>query len=337
MRKRKTLVTAAAALVLTVAFGVFGLGSGFANPAGPITLNFVSYVDLAHPTGYKFLKREFIDKINEQAKGELFIKVRGGPEVIPSFDLGVAVQKRTIDLATIPTAFFESLVPGADSTKMSDYTAWEERENGIFEYIQAMYEKGGLFYLGRAQATDPNYFVMYLNKRVEKPQDFAGLKLGGSTAFHGFYKELGASVATIPLPEYYSAMERRIVDGISTSIYLGVTFGIVEVTKYVISHGFYRCTAALVVNPDSWNGLPKHLQKLLMDSMIEFEKKYTLFDRGLRAETMKKAEAAGVEIITFSPDVTKWFYEAAEKGSWKYAQERFPGDVIPKLRERITK
>ena len=144
-------------------------------------------------------------------------------------------------------------------------------------------------------------------------------------------------MATVPLPEYYSAMERGVVDGICTSIYLGITFGIVDVTKYIISHGVYRCTASLIVNLDSWNGLPKHLQKLLMDSMVEFEKKYTPYDRGLRAEAMKKAEAAGVEIITFSPDVAKWFLEAANEGSWKYAQERFPGDVIPKLRERITK
>jgi TRAP-type C4-dicarboxylate transport system substrate-binding protein len=337
MRKLKIFVTAATALVLTLAFTVFGPGSGFAKPAKPITINFVSYVALAHPTAYKFLKREFIDKINEQAKGELFIKVRGGPEVIRSFDLGVAVQKRTIELATIPTAFFESLVPGADSTKMSIYTAWEERENGIYEYIQDMYKKGRLFYVGRAQATEPGYFSVYLNKRVEKPQDFVGLKLGGSTAFHGFYKALGASVATVPLPEYYSAMERGVVDGICTSIYLGITFGIVDVTKYIISQGVYRCTAALVMNPDAWNELPKHLQKLFMDTMVEFEKKYTPYDLGLRADAVKKAEAAGVEMITFSPDVTKWFLKAADDGSWKYAQERFPGDVIPKLRERITK
>jgi hypothetical protein len=44
-----------------------------------------------------------------------------------------------------------------------------------------------------------------------------------------------------------------------------------------------------------------------------------------------------VEIIRFPPDVAKWFLDAAAEGAWKNSQKRFPGDVIPKLRERITK
>ena len=40
------------------------------------------------------------------------------------------------------------------STKLSDYTAQEERKNGIFEYIGEMYNKAGLRYLGRAASND---------------------------------------------------------------------------------------------------------------------------------------------------------------------------------------
>ena len=127
MRKGKVLVTVTTALVMATVFITLAPGAAFGKSSGPITLNFVSYVNLAHETGYKFFKQEFIDKVNEQAKGELFIKVRGGPEIIKPFDLGVAVKKCNIDIATIPPAFFESLVPLADSTKLSDYTAWEER------------------------------------------------------------------------------------------------------------------------------------------------------------------------------------------------------------------
>lgn len=337
MKKGKSLIHLAAFLVLTLSFITLPAPGGLAEAAGPITLNYVSFVPLANKVEYQEFKRAFIDKVNKGAKGELKINVRGGPEAVPPFDLGVAVQRGVIDLATIPTAFFESLVPGADSTKLSIYTAWEERKNGIYEYIREMYKKAGLYYLGRGEATTSGYFFLFINKRIEKPEDFNGLKLGGSTAFHGFYRKLGASVTTIPLPDYHSALERGVVDGIVTSIYVGLQFGLVEVSKYIIKPGFYRSTVALPVNMNKWNSLPKHLQRLMTERMIEFEKEYQPFEAKKRSEVLQKAKTAGVKINTLKPDVAKWFLEAASEGSWEYAQKRFPGDVIPKLRKTITR
>ena len=339
MRKGKALVTVTTALVMATVFITLAPGAAFGKSSGPITLNFVSYVNLAHETGYRFFKQEFIDKVNEQAKGELFIKVRGGPEIIKPFDLGVAVKKGNIDIATIPPAFFESLVPLADATKLSDYTAWEERENNIYEYIGEMYKKGGLVYLGRAQATERAGFFMFLNKLIEKPEDFVGLKLGGSTGFHGFYKELGAIPVTVTMGDYYSALERGVVDGITTGLYYGVAFGLVDVSDFVTREGVYIITTVLVCNPDSWNRIPKHLQELMINSMAEYEKKYTPWEKGKRAEAFRKAEAAGSKILTFSPDVAKWYHKAAEEGTWNYLKNRFPdrAEAIAELRERITK
>jgi TRAP-type C4-dicarboxylate transport system substrate-binding protein len=335
--KKKIFFGPIVAFMLTVTFVMMPVVGGLAKAAEPITLSFVSFVPLANKVEFQQIKSRFIDIVNERAKGELFIKVRGGPEAIPPFNLGVSVQKGVIDMATIPTAFFDALVPGADETCMSDYTASEERENGIYEYIRDMYQKAGLYYLGRAGATEPGFFFLYLNKRAEKPEDFKGLKLGGSTAFHGFYRELGASIATLAIPEYHSAMERGVVDGVVTSLPVGIQFGLHEISKCLILPSFYRATPALPVNLKKWNSLPKHLQDLMTECMAEFEKEFAVFEKEERASDLKRVEAAGVEIIRYQPDMAKWFLNAAAEGAWKNAEKRFPGDVIPKLRERITK
>lgn len=338
MKNRKALLAVVSVLLLTLVFVILPASGGCAaKPAEAITVDFVTFTPLANEIEYQFFKREFIDVVNERAKGELIINVRGGPEVIPGFDLGVAVQKGTIDMANIPTAFFESLVPGADSTKLSIYTAWEERENNIYEYIVEMYKKAGLYYLGRPEASKPHYFHLYVSKRIEKPEDFAGLKFGGSTAFHGHYKRLGAKVTTLAIPEYHSAMERGVVDGVDTSIFMGMTIGLQEVSKYLISHGFYRATPSLPINLDTWNQIPKHLQELMIETMAEFERKFYPYEDEQHEVFLKKHEEAGVELLTFPPEMEEWFIEAANEGSWDYALERFPGDVIPKLREKITK
>jgi len=336
MERKKGLMVGAIVLAITVSFILFPSTGSYAKSDKPITLSFVSFVPLADKIEYQSCKRMFIDKVNKRAKGELKINVKGGPEVIRPFDLGVSVQRGTIDMAMIPTAFFESLVQGADSTKLSIYSAMEERKNGIFEYIGAMYKKAGLYYLGR-EATVDGFFFLYLNKPVRKKEGFKGLKFGGSTAFHGFYRKLGGSVATIPLPEYHSAMDRGVVDGIVTALNVGYQFGLAEASKALIGKGFYRGTVAFPVNQKKWDSIPGHLQKLITECMIEYEKEMIPFEKKARAQFLEKTKAKGVEIITLSPEDEKWFVNAAREGSWEYAQQRFPGDLIPKLRERITK
>ena len=71
--------------------------------------------------------------------------------------------------------------------------------------------------------------------------------------------------------------------------------------------------------------------------MIEFEKGFSAFEMKERNADVAKIEQSGVEIIRLSPQASNWFVDAAREGAWKHAQKRFPGDVIPKLRERITK
>jgi len=335
MKKAHVSLATITVLLLTIVFITFPSTASLSE-AKPITLNFVSFVPLSYETAFKGFKRMFIDKVHERAKGELVINVRGGPEVIRSFDLGVAVQKGTIDMATIPAAFFESLVPGADSTKLSIYTAWEERENGIYEYIRDMYKKAGFYYLGRGEATKSEYFMLGLNKKVEKPEDFRKLKLGGSTAFHGLYKRLGAKVTTLAIPEYHSALERKVVDGVATGVGVFVTAGLFDIMPYAVGHRFYRSTVAVPINLNTWNKLPKHLQELLTECMAQYEKDYYVFDEKWSSSKIKAAEAKGLKLLYFPPDMANWFLESANEGSWDYAMERFPGDVIPKLRARIT-
>jgi len=71
-------------------------------------------------------------------------------------------------MACITNAFFEDLVPGIGVTYLSIWTAPEERKKGVYEAIGELYKKAGMFYLGRGQATEPGYFMMFLNKSAEK-------------------------------------------------------------------------------------------------------------------------------------------------------------------------
>jgi TRAP-type transport system periplasmic protein len=341
MKKEGLLGLAVFALLLTCSLIIVPAPASVLaspNPASaPITLNFVSFAPAANVVEYQYIKKELFDRINRLAKGRLVIHVKGGPEVIPPFNLGAAVKNGIIDMACIPNAFFEDLVPGIGVTHLSPFSAVEERKNGVYEAIGELYKKAGMFYLGRGEATEPGYFLLFLRKPVAKPEDFKGLRLGGSTSFHGQYKELGAVASTLQITEYNTAMERGTVDGLTSSIYIAIAFGLQNVTKYIVQPGFWRSSVAVPINLAKWNKIPPDLQKMMIKEMAAFEAKFAPYELGQRNVFIKKFQDAGVKVINLSPDVAKWFVTTSTEGAWKYAEERQPGDIIPRMRQLFSK
>ena len=56
-----------------------------------------------------------------------------------------------------------------------------------------------------------------MKKKVEKPEDFKGLRIGTATAARALTEGWGAAPVNLQLTDYYTAMERNTVDGVSSS------------------------------------------------------------------------------------------------------------------------
>jgi TRAP-type C4-dicarboxylate transport system substrate-binding protein len=305
--------------------------------AKPIKLTWLSFVPKTNVLTKNF-QEMFIDKINERAKGELVIEFRGGPEVIAAFDQGKAVQQGVVDIALPPIGFYEAIAPGIGGAMLTQVTPDEERRpGGAYDYMVGLHKKGGLHYLGRGTYTKEDYFYIFSNKRIEKPKDFVGLKIGTATVTRPAVEAWGATIVSIAMPEYYSSMERGLVDALgSAPISAWYSQGVHEVTKYMIDHPYYQSTASMIMNLNKWNSLPDHLKKLITECAIQFENEYADVYEKQRAELKRKAKEAKVEIYKFSPDVAKWFIETAYNAAWEYQMKRFPAET-PKLRELMTK
>ena len=226
------------------------------EPTGTTTLDFVSFIQ-STSSEFKDMKQLFIDKVNEQGKGKLVINVRGGPEVIAPLDLALAVQEGTIDMALVPTTFYEGLVPSAGSMMYSNVSIGELRKGGGWDYLQQVHEKSGLYLLSWSEYTDKPYFFIILRKDVNNYEDLEGLTIGANPTFFGVIKGVGANPTPVALPEYFSAMERGVTDGIVTSLHQWVGVGGQELTKSVIDHPFYKSPVVFILNLDTWNKLPK--------------------------------------------------------------------------------
>ena len=310
-------------------------GAAFAKE---IVLNWASFVPKTHPETVS-LKKNLIDVINEHGKGKVRFNYRGGPETFPERDLGDAVHKGIVDFATALVTFYQELAPGVAASRLSPFEAWKERENGVYDYIDMMHQKGGFKYIGRC---DPcyggdKYFYTYMNKKPMKPEDFKGLRIGAAGSGRPAVEAMGAGVVTLKLSEYYTAMERHLVDGvIAVPLAAWVAWGIHEKTKYVIDHPFFQATGLLIANLKSWNSLPKDVQDLIMGEMIRFEKSAMDYEKMKEEQARKAFIKAGAEFYKFSPEVAEWYHDKIYDSSWNHEIERY-GKIVSDFKVLLEK
>jgi TRAP-type C4-dicarboxylate transport system substrate-binding protein len=112
-----------------------------------------------------------------------------------------------------------------------------------------------------------------------------------------------------------------VVDGYVQPAYVIRDFGLVEVSKYMVIPGFYKPVALVLMNLDSWNKLPKHLQDLLTENMEKAQRlavtaygdKYNAEIASFKKEGMIINELAPAEAAKFSDAAYKALLDTVMK------------------------
>jgi len=324
------------AMIIAVACAQPALAQQAAPKAQPITLNFGSLFPGSHPQMAGFTKG-FVNKAVELSKGRLAFRFRGGPETFTPADLPKATQTGIVDFSINLVGIVESVVPGIAALNVSRISVDEERNNGAYAYIEQLHNKSGLHFMGRLSTTnDRQFFALFLNKKVEKPEDFKGLKIGTATAARAMTEAWGAGAVNLQLTDYYTAMERNTVDGVSSSTLSNwVASGCQAVTKYLALPGYLQASSVVTMNLNTWKKLPPDLQQVITDAMIHLENVNTTLWHEDKTKDIQKLKDAKVEIYNLATDVARWFVDTAYNATWEYQQKRFP-DVTPKLKVLLS-
>jgi len=334
--ERMPVILGCLVLIIAAVVSQTALAQQAAPKAEPITLNWSSFLPGSHPEMIAFNKG-FVAKAVELSKGRLAFKFRGGPETIALLDLPKATQSGIVDFSINLAGVAESLAPGVGATILSRISVDDERKNGTYAYMDQLCNKGGLHYMGRhSPANDLQFFNLLLNKKVEKPEDFKKLRIGTATAARALTEGWGAAPVNMQLTDYYTAMERNTVDGVSSSTLSNwVSSGCQAVTKYLALPGYLQASPMVVMNLNVWNKLPKDLQQVITDAMIHSEKYSGDIWTEDKAKAMQKVKEAKVEVYNLSPDTAKWLVDTAYESTWAFQQKRFP-DVTPRLKVLLS-
>ncbi|MFY0309988.1 TRAP transporter substrate-binding protein DctP [Leisingera sp. D0M16] len=321
-----TIRTLSAAAIL----GASSLAAASAQ-AGEVTLKAVT----AFATGTTFSRdfEAFVDWVNENGEGVVQIDLLGGPEAVPPFELGNAVQAGIVDIANNTTAYYPNLLPAGDALHLAQNTIQDQRANGCYELIDQIHQdQMGVKYLARVG--DHMNYHLYLTKPLEGP-DLTGLTIRTTPVYRAMFEKLGATLVRTAPGEVYTALERGAIDGYGWPSQGVLDFGWHEQTAYRVDPGFYQVDVNFLVNLDSWNGLSDEQRALLEKGAAWIEEQNA--ENIARNEAEAKAQAdAGIKTITLEGENGKLWSTTAQTEGWGEVMKTDP-QLAQKLQACLLK
>jgi TRAP-type C4-dicarboxylate transport system substrate-binding protein len=288
----------------------------------------------AFPEGTYYARNfeRFIKKVNDEGKGLVQIRYVGGPKAIPTFEIANALRNGVIDLANTTTSFTVGVVPEGIALNYTHLSMAEMRRNGVFDYINGIFQAKGLYYYART-GEGIQYYV-YSNKRIDKA-DLSGLKLRIAPVYREFFQQLGASVVQIAPGEVYTALERGVVDGYGWPLIGIFDLGWQERTKYRIEPGFYAIELGVLFNAASWNKLTPAQREFLDKQRVWLESLNAEMGGKDAPAEIKRQREAGIEVIKLDNAQAKIFTKTAYEAAWNAIVAASPQHGA-KLREMMA-
>ncbi len=278
---------------------------------------------------------DWIEKVQKRANGELKIRYLGGPEVMPSFEQYEAARKGIVDIYIGPSDYAVPIMPESLAPVAVKLSPMELRKTGFYALLGEIFQKHGLYFLGNVKS--PAGFQLQTNVMVKRPEDLSGLKMRMSPVYKPFAAALGINYVSLPSGEVYTALERGLVDGFAWTVSSRVLdANWPEVVKYYIDHRFGDSDLVMLVSLDTWNKIPKKLQNLMQQTMIELEQEWNPIWAKHQEKTLELYKKSGMKPIRFSPADATRFVELYYDSTWKYIIKKSPelGSKLKKLSKK---
>jgi len=291
------------AVIMIISFCLF-LGQGRAETKPVVMKAFTNWpVTNNNVDGFK----RFIQLVNERAKGELEIKLMGGPELISVKESMGALGRGMMDMRHSNNVHF-AMSQAADMISSTEVAVklWLDPE--FVRLINAYYiAKANIVVLGNAGNT-AQFYLATNKKPVTKLEDVKGLRLrthGGLS--NVVTSALGAAPTTIPTAEVYTALERGVVDGAMRPLPSLVDYNESEVLHHIVTPNMFQGNSMIELNQDSWKKLSPNLQKLLKDTATENLHWAGSYYRDLEKKSREELVKRGVKFNTLSKgELTRW-------------------------------
>ncbi len=241
------------------------------------------------------------------------------------------VRSGAIDFVCTAGTIWGNLVPVTSINTVAfafpDYaTVWKAMDGDLGAHMRAAFDKVNLVAVGKV--FDHGFRqITHSTKPINSPKDLEGMKIRvpASPILTSLFKGLGASPATVPIGELYTALQTKVVDGEENALPTIDATKLYEVQKYCSYTSHVWDCFTLVGNKRSWNALPDDLRSLATRILEAHALKQRAAHEVLNASLEAKLKGLGMQ---FNKVDGKPFREMLQKSGY-YAdwQKKFGADA----------
>ena len=279
---------------------------------------------------------EYVARVNELSNGELELEITSFPELgISGTDMLVLLEDGTVEFTELPGNFVGGTWPFIEIAELYGLFPDTPTQNEIFaavrdDEVRIIRDRFG----GEVIFYDyyPDQFF-YSKRPLNTLSDFEGLKTRAhSVPLGDLINGLGAEAQFITFADVYPSLERGILDAGVTGSGPGYGQRWYEVTEYIVGPLFAHPHNAVVMNLDTWNSLPKHLQDLLKEEGAKTEAENLRLVETWDQDGVDKNVAAGMIYSDFTPEMREAIRETAINSSLPNWVDRVGGPDTEEVR-----
>jgi TRAP-type C4-dicarboxylate transport system substrate-binding protein len=278
---------------------------------------------------------EMAENFNARAGGRYVLKVHPGGTLVNVPEYLDAVRTGAVEL-------FDSALPAyaGQDPRFNAFVlpylfdsgeAFIAAEKDLVELFSSiMEEKFNQKILGFAYVG--SFDIFNTKRTVKSPEDLKGMLVGApDPGIAAILDQLGAATVNVAWPDFYTSLDKGVVDGIMFMPNAVINNKLTDLCKYYTSINNPQGHAALSINLDVWNAMPEDIQQILVEEIQKSYQKVSEHYINQREKDHETMRGLGVEV---------YLPTEAEQEQFKalcidYTEQELDnyGDVGAKLRE----
>jgi hypothetical protein len=278
-------------------------------------------------------------EILKESNGRLKIEVYSNGQLGSDTDTLSQVRSGAIDFICTAGSIYGNLVPTAAINSIAfafkDYdTVWKAMDGDLGTHIKAALNSVNLVQIGKV--FDHGFRQITNSARpIRTPQDLVGMKIRvpATPLWTSMFKGLGASPATVPFGELYTALQTKVVDGQENALPTIDSIKLYEVQKYCSDTSHMWEYFSLVGNRKNWNVLPEELRALASQTFDSHALKQRAAHAVLNTTLEAKLKGQGME---FNAVAKEPFRETLQKAGYYVEWQKKFGPETWSLLEKYT-
>jgi len=300
------------------------VGGGYAQDIKDRNFKFAFVLHKEHPLG--FGAQKFADLVSQKSGGKMKVKLfpagtLGGDAAVISSLQGGTVEMTAVVPGLVAGAIKEFIVFDFPFLFNNEKEAYAVVDGPVGKKLLDKLPERGLIGLSYWEHGFRN--VTNSKRPIAKLEDLQGLKIRviQIPIYVDMFNALGANAVAMPLPEVYSALETKAVDGQENPFSFMEASKFYEVQKYASTTRHMYNPLLVIFSKKIWDQLSNDERKILLDAANEAKPYERNVSREADAKALDSVKSKGMTVTEFPPQEIARMREKVKPVTDKYTKE----------------